>query len=297
MIRIPYYPGCTLNTVAKAFDTSARASAAQLGVELVELNPWNCCGASFPLTPDNLMGLAGPTNVLLSAQRAGGTVSTLCSFCYNTLKRTNRAFRDDPEKLEVLNDFLEDRYEGRVEVLHLLEVLRDRLGFDALKARVSRPLKGLKVAAYYGCMLLRPPGVGVDHPEQPRVFEDFLKALGAKPVEFPQRGECCGAHLAMNREDIVQRLSGSVLQSAREAGADLVVTSCPLCFHNLERSQEVLLESQGGWVGVPVLYFTQILGLALGQDPQGLGIGENRFPAEPLLREKGLLEPVAAQTA
>ncbi len=290
---IPYYPGCTLNTVAKDFDTAARASFAQLGLTLEDLSQWNCCGASFPLTPDNLIGLAGPMNVLIQSQKAGGTVSTLCSFCYNTLKRTNKALKDDGEKRTVLNDFLKSDYQAEVQVLHLLEVLRDRLGFDTLNKAVTRPLKGLKVAAYYGCMLLRPPGTGIDHPEAPSIFEEFLKALGCAPVEFPDRGECCGSHLAMSEVEIVKRLSGTVLRSAREWGADVITTSCPLCFHNLEKSQQALLKEDGGSAsgggGLPILYFTQVLGMALGQEAGALGFQGNLFDPLPLLEAKGIL--------
>lgn len=289
MTTIPYYPGCTLNTVAKDFDAAARMSLKQLGIQLAELPQWNCCGASFPLTPNNLIGLAGPMNVLIRSQEAGGTVSTLCSFCYNTLKRTNQTLKDDDAKRSVLNDFLKSDYAAQVKVLHLLEVLRDVLGFDKLKAAVTRPLTGLKVAAYYGCMLLRPASVGIDHPESPAIFEEFLSALGCTPVEFPDRGECCGAHLAMSREDVVKRLSGTILRSAREWGAEVVTTSCPLCFYNLGRSQEALAREDGGRGSVPILYFTQILGLALGQDVGTLGLRGGAADSLPLLESKGIL--------
>ncbi len=294
MATIPYYPGCTLNTVAKDFDTAARASMEQLGVRLEELSQWNCCGASFPLTPDNLIGLAGPMNVLIRSQEAGGTVSTLCSFCYNTLKRTNQALKKDATKLSVLNDFLKSNYAGEVKVLHLLEVLRDEVGFDKLKAAVTRPLAGLNVGAYYGCMLLRPASAGIDHPESPAIFEDFLRALGCTAVEFPDRGECCGAHLAMSEEEIVKRLSGNVLRSAAEWGAEVITTSCPLCFHNLERSQKALEREDGIRGGLPILYFTQILGLALGQDPAALGLKNNLTDPMPMLERKGFLAVPAA---
>lgn len=289
MESIPYYPGCTLNTVAKDFDMAARASLRRLGIELQELPQWNCCGASFPLTPDHLIGLAGPMNVLIQARKSGATVSTLCSFCYNTLKRTNKALKDNAEKRSVLNDFLRSDYAADLKVLHLLEVLRDRVGFDNLKAAVTRPLTGLKVGAYYGCMLLRPASAGIDHAESPTIFESFLSALGCTAIDFPDRGECCGAHLAMSEEEIVKRLSGRVLQSARERGAEIVTTSCPLCFYNLERSQEAMAQENGGRETLPILYFTQILGLALGEEVGSLGLRRNRIDPIPLLEAKGIL--------
>ncbi len=288
-MKIPYYPGCTLNTVAKVFDASARRSASILGFEMEELGQWNCCGASFPLTPDNIMGLTAPAKVLANAGREGEKVTTLCSVCYNVLKRTNRVIREDKTRRGVLNDFIEEDYEGGVDVLHFLEVLRDEVGFDKVKEKVARPLKGLKAGAYYGCMLLRPfEDMGIDNPESPTVFEDLLKALGAEPVPFPNRIECCGAHLAMDNEDVVVTLSGRVIADSVASGAEAIVTSCPLCQYNLERSEERLLREQAGFKAVPVVYFTQLLGLALGQEEDSLGFDKNLFDIRGLLKEKGI---------
>jgi heterodisulfide reductase subunit B len=290
MTSIPYYPGCTLNTVAKPFDLSARRSLKVLGIELAELSQWNCCGASFPLTPNNVIGLAGPTNVLIQSKKAGGTVSTLCSFCYNTLRRTNQVVQQDEERRTILNGLLGSSYEGDVEVVHLLEVLRDRLGFTELKKRVSRNLKKLKVGAYYGCTLLRPKAVAIDGGETTRIFEEFLDAIGCDAIEFPNRGECCGSHLAMSNQEIVTRLSGAVLASAQAFGAEVVTTTCPLCFYNLERSQKAVREADGAAATVPVLYFTQLLGLALGLPEEELGMGENLIDPRPALEAKGIVE-------
>ncbi len=289
-MKIPYYPGCTLNTVSRDFDLTARRCAGVLGVEMEELRKWNCCGASFPLTPDNTMGLAGAMKVLAEVKKEGDRVTTLCSVCYNVLKRTNRVVRDDREKRRILNEFLEEDYDGSVEVRHFLEVLRDEVGFERIKEKVCRPLKGVRIGAYYGCMLLRPfEDMGIDDAESPRVIEDLFSALGAEPVEFPNRVECCGAHLGMWREDVVVRLSGSVMTSAVERGAELIVTSCPLCQYNLERSQKKVVQETPGYREVPVVYFTQLLGLALGQDERNLGFERNLWDVRPLLREKGIL--------
>lgn len=287
-MKIPYYPGCTLSTVAKGFDTSARQSAALLGFELKELDRWNCCGAVFPLTPDNVMGLMAPTKVLVNAKKEGDTVTTLCSVCYNVLKRTNKVVRDDREKRSVINSFIEDGYDGSLKVIHYLEVLRDKIGFDKIKAAVKRPLKGIRAGAYYGCMLLRPfEDMGIDDAEAPTIFEDLLKALGCEPIEFPNKIECCGAHLAMGNEDIATRLSGNVMSSAKNKGAEIIVTSCPLCQYNLERSQERLAEGSGN-TQMPILYFTQLIGLALGQDEGSLGLEKNLFDIRLTLKAKGI---------
>lgn len=289
-MKIPYYPGCTLNTVAKVFDLSARDSARLMGFELSELAQWNCCGASFPLTPDNIIGLSAPAKVLSNARKEGDTVTTLCSVCYNVLKRTNKVMRDDREKRAVVNSFMESDYDGSLSVIHFLEVLRDRVGFEKVKASVKKPLKGLKAAAYYGCMLLRPfEDMGIDNAEAPAVIEDLLRALGADAVDFPNKIECCGAHLAMTNEDIVQKLSGSVMTSAVGNGAEIIVTSCPLCQYNLEKSQGSVASGTPGYTGVPIVYFTQILGLALGQDVNTLGFEKNAWDAIPLLKKKGIV--------
>lgn len=291
-MKIAYYPGCTLSTYAKGFDTSARDSAVLLGFELKELDKWNCCGASFPLTPDNLMGLTAPTKVLSNAMEEGDYLTTLCSVCYNVLKRTNKVIKEDSEKRNIINDHIESEYSGDLNVVHFLEILRDEVGFDKVKAAVKRPLKGIKAGAYYGCMLLRPADIGIDNAEAPTIFEDLLKALGCTPVEFPNRIECCGAHLAMNNEGIVTKLSGNVISSAKDRGAEIIITGCPLCQYNLEGSQK-RLTGEGSVSGsgdgeIPVLYFTQLLGLALGQDENTLGLEDMLCDIRPLLKEKGV---------
>lgn len=289
-MKIPYYPGCTLNTVAKGFDTSTRESARVLGIELKELSQWNCCGAVFPLTPDNIMGLAGATKVLSNAEKEGDKVTTLCSFCYNVLKRTKVALDKEDEKRDVINEFHEIDYSGRVEVIHFLEVLRDEVGFDNLKEKVVLPLKDLKVAAYYGCMLLRPfEEVGIDDHESPTIFEDFLRALGCEVVDYPKRIDCCGAHVTINREDIVSTMSGNVLLSAFEMGAEAVVTSCPLCLYNLEKSEDALVRRAPHFKYMPVVYFSQLLGLALKQDETLLGLDKNLYDIRPMLKKKGIM--------
>ncbi|MBI2412837.1 MAG: CoB--CoM heterodisulfide reductase iron-sulfur subunit B family protein [Deltaproteobacteria bacterium] len=289
-MKIPYYPGCTLNTFAKSFDESARSSALEIGFEMAELKQWNCCGATFPLTPDNLIALSAPAKVLSNAGKEGDTLTTLCSVCYNVLKRTNKVMRDNREKRSTINGFIEEEYDGAVNVLHFLEVLRDKIGFDKVKAAVKRPLTGIKTGAYYGCMLLRPfEDMGIDNAERPTVFENLLKALGAEPVEFPNRIECCGAHLAMNNEEVVTKLSGNVMTSAVGSGAELIVTSCPLCQYNLEKSQDKVASRTPGYTGVPVIYFTQALGLALGQPIETLGFEKNVTDVMPLLKKKGIV--------
>jgi len=287
-MKMPYYPGCTLNTKGKGFDYSARASARELGLELVELEQWNCCGATFPLLVDNMLDLAGPARVLISARQAGERLAVACSTCYNVLKRTNKVIRENEDSREKLNFFIEADYSGDLEVLDLLQVLRDEIGFDKIKEAVKKPLSGLKVAAYYGCMVLRPPAeVAYDDPEHPHVLDDLITALGADTVDYPHKGECCGAYLAVKSADVTAEMSFTILASARRSGAELVVTNCPLCQFNLDRMQEARGRMQdsryAGFQPIPVLYFTQLLGIALGLDSEGFELDKHYVDPRPVL--------------
>ncbi len=274
-----YFPGCTLHEQARNFDITARESARELDIALVELDNWQCCGAVFPLATDALINLVSPYRALASAHAAGFDLVTLCSGCLNVLRRTNRLVATDREAREKLRDFVEMDYAGERRVYHLLEVLRREVTFETLRSRVKRRLTGLHVAPYYGCLLLRPPEeMEFDDVEAPTVMEDFLRALGAEPVDYPFRTECCGAYVAL-REAKTQA-AAQVVRSAAAAGAELVVSSCPACNYNLERVHPTL----------PVVYFTQLLALALGRD--GAFAGQVPDPT-PLLRGKSLLPEVS----
>ena len=289
-MEIPYYPGCSLNTKAKGFDYSARASARALGLELVELEEWNCCGATFPLLVDNMLDLAGPTQVLVSARQAGERLAVACSTCYNVLKRTNKVIREDEDSREKLNFFLEADYSGDLEVLDLLQVFRDEVGFDKVNEAVKKPLSELKVAAYYGCMVLRPPTeVAYDDPEHPRALDDLLIALGAEAVDYSHRGECCGAYLAVKSVEVTAEMSFTILDSAQRSGAELVVTNCPLCQFNLDRMQKAMGSRHAGFQPIPVLYFTQLMGIALGLDSEGFELDRHYVDPRPLLEGANLI--------
>jgi len=261
---IPYYPGCTLSTKAKNYDRSGRAVAAALGLELEELSEWQCCGATFPLMLDDSMALIAPTRVLYQAQQVGERVAVLCAICFNVLRRSQALLRRDPEMLERINWFTEQEYHGDLHVVHFLEILRDDLGWETLAERVVRPLTGLRVAPYYGCLLLRPyEEIGLDDPEDPVILHDLVRALGAEPVGFPYNIECCGSYLTVKEPEVSETLSKDIVASAREHGAQVIVTACPLCQFNLDYPQR---ETEAGPTGneIPVLYFTQLMAVALG---------------------------------
>ncbi len=286
----PYFPGCTLATKAKGFAASALASAQALGLELVELPQWNCCGATFPLATDDLLALVAPTRTLLSAQKEGEELVTLCSICYNVLKRTSRFLQNEEEKRKRIEFFVEEEYGGKVRVLHFLGLLRDQVGFEALSGKVKRPLEGLKAAPYYGCLLLRPHReMGLDDPEKPQVLGHLLQSLGCQVVDFPYQVECCGSYLTVNSSQVATDLSYAILRSAQRCGAEAIVTSCPLCQFNLDYRQEDMASEHPDFTPMPILYFTQLLGLALGLDKATFGLAEHHVDPRPLLEGRGLL--------
>jgi len=289
-MRYLYFPGCTLSTKAKGFATSGEASARALGIDLVELSQWNCCGATFPLATDNLLALVAPTRILLNAQKEGDRLVALCSICYHVLKRTNRLLREEEDKQEKINLFIEEEYRGKVQVFHLLELLRDEIGFETLSQRVQKRFQGLKVAPYYGCLLLRPfQEIGLDDPEEPRILDDLLASLGCEVVEFSHKTECCGSYLTMNSSEVTRELSHAILRSALASGAQAVVTSCPLCQFNLDYRQGEMATHYPGFTQIPVLYFTQLLGIALGIESGTFGLADHYVDPRPLLVGKGLI--------
>jgi heterodisulfide reductase subunit B len=268
-MKVSYYPGCTLKTKARNLEESAVASMSALGVEFEELSRWNCCGAVHSLSDDDLIHQVAPVRDLVRALEQGSdTVVTLCSMCYNTLARANRLMRDDEVKRRTINDFMDEErdYAGEVEVVHFLAFLRDRVGWEALRSKVKKPLSGLKVAPYYGCTLLRPKDVAIEPPGHPALMKEFLTALGAEPVEFADQSLCCGSYQILAHPEAALSVSGAILQSALDAGADSLILSCPLCEYNLGKTQKKLLSGQKISREVPVYYFTQLLALSLGLD-------------------------------
>ncbi len=289
-MKYSYFPGCTLYTKAKKLDDAGRECSLKLGFELDELPDWTCCGATFPLVNDQHILMSGPTRILDDTrQRGDDKLVALCSVCYNVLQRTNHVMRNDEERRAKVCDFIERDYHGEVDVLHYLQVLRDEIGFAALKEKVVKPLEGLKVACYYGCLLLRPvKEIGLDNMENPTIFEDFVTALGAEAVDFPFKIECCGAFQAVNSMQTATRCSKAIIDNARRSGADLLITTCPLCQFNLDDRQPEILKEDPAFQTMPVFYFTQLLAVALGLDSENLGFERNFIDPLELLKAKGL---------
>ncbi|MBI5441226.1 MAG: CoB--CoM heterodisulfide reductase iron-sulfur subunit B family protein, partial [Deltaproteobacteria bacterium] len=261
----------------------------KLGFTLAELPYWTCCGATFPLAEDYDMALASPTRVLARSRAEGEKVVTLCAVCHNVLKRTNHVMRTNEARRAKVTDFIQEAYDGSLSVLHYLEVLRDDVGFDAVRAKVAKPLAGLKLAPFYGCLLLRPKAeMAMDDPDRPRIFEDLLGALGAEPIDYPMKAECCGAFQVVHSDAMATRCSREILASARGRGAEALVTACPLCQFNLEERQNEMAKAEQGFKPLPVLYFTQLLDIALGEDADAMDVSRHYADPRPLLTGRGL---------
>ncbi len=289
-MQIAYFPGCTLHAKATHLDRSARAAAELLDIKFVELSKWNCCGASFTPPGGNLMTLASPVRALAQASREGGKLITLCAICYNVLKRTNYLVTNDPESQKKLAMFTDEDYSGQTEVVHLLDLMRDQIGWEKLKDRLVTSLKGLKVAPYYGCYLLRPKKeIGLDDPDQPQILEQFLTSLGCEVVDFPYKTECCGSFVAVSAEEAATEASHRIVDAAVRRGADAIVGTCPLCQFNLDNRQSEMASRYKGFKRVPVFYFTQLLALGLGIEGAALGLDQHQVDPRPLLTGKGLL--------
>lgn len=254
-----YYPGCTLKTKAKELDEYARKSAQALGITLEELPEWQCCGAVYPMAQDEIATKLSSVRALVSARDLGTDLVTVCSACHHVIKRVNNDMKTNDNIKTKVNNYLklDTDYEGETKVLHYLEMLRDVVGFDEIKKKVVKPLTGKKIAAYYGCLLLRPSSaMQFDNPENPTIMEDFIHAIGATPVVYPYRNECCGGYVTVDNPELAQKKCNTIIESAVENGAQAIITACPLCMYNLDANTPEQ--------DLPITYFTEVLAEALG---------------------------------
>ena len=255
-MKVSYFPGCTLKTKAKDLDKYARKCAEVLGVTLEEIENWQCCGGVFTTSSDEIATKLSSVRALKEAKSKNQPLVSVCSACHNVIKQTNFAVANDPTFNSRVNNYMgEDAYNGETKVLHYLELLRDVIGFDKIKEKVVNPLTGKKIAAYYGCLLLRPGKVmAMDDVENPSIMEDFIRALGAEPVIYAYRNECCGGYITLESKDLAKAKSQKVSSNAKDKGAEAIVTACPLCKYNLQKNGADL----------PVIYITELLAEALG---------------------------------
>ncbi len=285
---ISYYPGCDLYTKAKVLNESIKASFSSAGIELRELANWYCCGTTFTLARDNKMSLIAPLRILAKAQKENGKVLVPCSICYNTLKRANYILKNEPETLKIINEHLGESYDGSTKIVHPFEFIRDNK--DEFKKSVKRTINGMKLACYYGCYLLRPRGeIEFDDPESPTVMEEFVSLVGATPVNFPLKVECCGSYLIVNSPEAALEASYRILRNATEAGAEAIITSCPVCHYNLDNFQTKIMAMHPEHKPVPVFYFSQIMAIAFDLPVKTWGLEYNKVSPENLLKEHKLI--------
>ncbi|HHW42354.1 heterodisulfide reductase subunit B [Desulfofundulus thermobenzoicus] len=258
MLSFSYFPGCSLEATAREFDLSTRAVCGELEVELVELPDWNCCGATSAHSLNGRLGLLLPARNLALAGEMDRDLVASCSACYNRLKTTDYALKNNPEEARRAAEHTGSGFRGNLRVLSLLEAVVAGVGVDRVRERVRRPLKRLKVVCYYGCLLVRPPRmVGFDAPEFPVSLDRLMAALGAEPLQWSYKTDCCGASLSICDAKTVRRMVSFLLEMAREIGAAAIVTACTLCHANLEMRRDPECT-------MPVFYFTELMGLAFG---------------------------------
>lgn len=298
-MSIPYYPGCAMKTTARNCEISAMAVANQLGVELVELPRWNCCGVFPSLAKDDLMRHVAPIRNLIRVQEMNnkGLVEnehrlvTLCSMCFHTLKEAN-LFIKDKENLDKINTFMEreEEYKGDVKVLSFLELLRE-IGYEKILDQVKKPLTGLKIAPYYGCLIVRPREIGIDDPENPMILESLFESLGANVIVNPRKVQCCGSYHTVDRKQLVAKLTYENLIYPIRNGAEIIATCCPLCTFNLDNRQREARELHQDFTEIPVVYYTQLMAMAFGLEQKfhGLNLDLHYIDPRPLLKNKKLI--------
>lgn len=289
-LRYSYYPGCSLHASAGEYDLSTRELFAALGITLQEIPDWFCCGATPAHNVDELLSLSLCAKNLELAGQVEGDVAVACAACFSRLKFTQHILEESETKRRQVEQAIAAplRLDGSVK--HLLEILARDLGLERLSAAVEKPLAGLKVACYYGCLLTRPPDVpNLDCTEAPTIMESVIEAVGAQTVAWSHRLECCGANFTLSRPGVVLQLSNAILESAKAAGADCIMVGCPLCHGNLDIRQKEIEGVYSTRYGLPVFYITQLVGLALGLSATQLGLDALIVNPTPLLRERGLL--------
>ncbi|MGQ9521113.1 MAG: CoB--CoM heterodisulfide reductase iron-sulfur subunit B family protein [Anaerolineae bacterium] len=276
-MKYTYYPGCTIGTTAVEFGLSTDAVCEALGLELVELEDWNCCGASSAHSLDHELSLRLPARNVALAQEGGMDVVTPCPACYQHTLQADRVLRENPEWRREMEAMLGFTYTGQPRIHHLLEVLTEPEVLEVIRQKVTRPLRGLRVASYYGCVLVRPPEfTGWDDPEHPTRMDRLLEVLGAEVVPWSYKVDCCGASLSLSRSEVVVSLSTRLAREAIEAGADVIACACGMCQINLDTRQA--LEQK-----IPVLYFTELMGVALGLPQAKKWFGKHMVDPGPVL--------------
>jgi len=273
-MKYTYYPGCSLEATAKSYDLSTRAIAPLIGIDLEELEDWNCCGATAYMSVSQGKSFVLSARNLALAEKKGWDIVAPCSACYLGLRKANDYIREHIEVRDMVNDALEIaglKYNGTVRIRHLLDVVINDVGFDVVRANLRRDMKGLKVACYYGCQTIRPEG-GFDSMENPHTLDELMITLGTTPVHFPMKDRCCGGSIAGSIREQALRMSKNILLAAQRSEADLIVTTCPMCHINLEAYQTAINKRYDADFNIPILFFPQIMGFAFGMSEKEMAM-------------------------
>ena len=287
MKKYAYYPGCSLEKIASSYHKSTLETTRVFDIEMQELDDWNCCGATTYFHVDAILAHTLVARNLALAEKEGLDLVAPCSACYKNAFFTNKEIKNDPDLAEHINFALEEddlHFNGEIDIFHLIEVFANEVGPEKLKEKVTNPLKGLNIAPYYGCQIVRPRKNG-EEVEDPQYFEELIEATGANATYFPERLRCCGGSLIMTSRVPALNMVRILLHSAEMNGADVIATACPMCQVNLECYQNAVNEEFGTDFHLPILYFTQLFGIALGISPKKLGFGIEMVSAKPIFKK------------
>ncbi len=283
-MKVSYYPGCSLHGTAREYEESTRAVCKMLGIELQELSDWNCCGASSAHSTNEPLAIALSARNLAMAEEMGSDLVVPCAACFQRFKVAEKHVKEGAVPV------IATPYQGKVPIKHLLDFLCEEEVLTLIKQKVKTPLKGLKTVCYYGCLTVRPPRItDALNCEDPQAMDELMALLGADNRPWSYKTDCCGGGLMLSRTDIVVRLSGKLLQMAEEAGADCIVTACPLCQANLDTRQAEVSKTLGKNTHIPIFYFTELLGLALGSGEAGQWVKRHIVEPRTLLKDHNLL--------
>jgi heterodisulfide reductase subunit B len=274
-MKYSYFPGCSAESTARDMHESTLEVAKALGIELIEPKGWTCCGATAGHQTDKLLSVALPAASLAKVKDDGLDMVVSCAACYNRMEVANHEIQNSEQMRKDVGEALGRDYDGSVNVKHFMEVLLEDVGIDKIKESVKHPLNGMKVACYYGCLLVRPNEVTkLDDPENPTFLDKLVTALGAESLDWPHKVECCGGGLSMSRTDIVVSLTDSILEMAQASGAQCIAVACPMCQVNLDLRQLDIKKQLSKEYNMPIVYITQLIGLCLGIPQEKLGLGK-----------------------
>lgn len=287
-MRYAYFPGCSLDSTGIEFNLSTKLVTKKLGLDLWEIPDWNCCGASAAHLTNHMLALALPARNLAIAEKEGLDIAVPCAACFARFKATSEAVRSSEEMKKKLNDIIEMDYEAKNEIISMLDVIGKKVNRDLIKAQVSKPLTGLKVASYYGCLLVRPHKIAQsDDPENPQVMDELMAAVGAEPVDWAYKTECCGAGHVVAKPDVGKQMIRDILQNAAINGANAIATACPLCMLNLDMRQKQINAKWGTDFNIPIYYFTELMAYSFGHSFKEIGMNRHFVNAEKIFSTLG----------